>query len=307
MITPGVAQMALWYGADDLDGTVSHYEITHALGTRSHRQVLTVDQLLELSVEVGRIPVERDALYNVIGESRAATASVERPGTSRRPTPGIAEPMMHPSRRHRRQGPHRGTAVLRGRRPIVPTGESAPALDVGEPGPISIAPRTARYVRGGASHQLHQCVLGAVQVLQFLPAARPGGRVRPVPGGGVREDPGTGEPGRHRDPDPGRAESGAQAGVLREPVPRHQGQLCGPDPRALSGRDHLSGEDLSAQRARVPCAPAGRRPGFHSGGRGRDSGRGGAGADCPATRILRPRGWISCGRRIASGSGPASP
>ena len=73
MITPGVAQMALWYGADDLDGTVSHYEITHALGTRSHRQVLTVDQLLELSVEVGRIPVERDALYNVIGESCAAT------------------------------------------------------------------------------------------------------------------------------------------------------------------------------------------------------------------------------------------
>jgi len=32
MITPGVAQMALWCGADDLDGTVSHYEITHALG-----------------------------------------------------------------------------------------------------------------------------------------------------------------------------------------------------------------------------------------------------------------------------------
>jgi len=50
------------------------HEITHALGTRSHRQVLTVDQLLELSVEVGRIPVERDALYNVIDESRAATA-----------------------------------------------------------------------------------------------------------------------------------------------------------------------------------------------------------------------------------------
>jgi aminodeoxyfutalosine synthase len=80
MITPGVTQMALWYGADDLDGTVSHYEITHALGTRSHRQVLTADQLLELSVEVGRIPVERDALYNVVGESRAATAPSNGPG-----------------------------------------------------------------------------------------------------------------------------------------------------------------------------------------------------------------------------------
>jgi len=71
MITPGVAQMALWYGADDLDGTVSHYEITHALGTQSHRQVLTVEQLLDLSVEVGRVPVERDALYNVVEQPSA--------------------------------------------------------------------------------------------------------------------------------------------------------------------------------------------------------------------------------------------
>jgi len=66
MITPGVAQMALWYGADDLDGTVSHYEITHALGTRSHRQALTAEQLTELCVEIGRVPVERDALYGVV-------------------------------------------------------------------------------------------------------------------------------------------------------------------------------------------------------------------------------------------------
>ena len=68
MITPPVAQMALWYGADDIDGTVSHYEITHALGTTSHRQVLSTEQLLELITEVGREPVERDALYNVIEE-----------------------------------------------------------------------------------------------------------------------------------------------------------------------------------------------------------------------------------------------
>ncbi len=66
MITPPVAQMALWYGADDIDGSVSHYEITHALGTTSHRQVLPTEQLLELITEVGREPVERDALYNVI-------------------------------------------------------------------------------------------------------------------------------------------------------------------------------------------------------------------------------------------------
>jgi aminodeoxyfutalosine synthase len=71
MITPAVAQMALWYGADDMDGTVSHYEITHALGTTSHRQVLGTAELLDLIAEVGREPVERDALYNVIGAPSA--------------------------------------------------------------------------------------------------------------------------------------------------------------------------------------------------------------------------------------------
>ncbi len=66
MITSQVAQLSLWYGADDLDGTVSHYEITHALGSASHRQVLSVDALIELIAEAGRTPVERDALYGVI-------------------------------------------------------------------------------------------------------------------------------------------------------------------------------------------------------------------------------------------------
>lgn len=73
MITPAVAQMALWYGADDLDGTVSHYEITHALGTTSHRQVLGTDELLDLIAEAGRVPVERDALYNLIETDEAVS------------------------------------------------------------------------------------------------------------------------------------------------------------------------------------------------------------------------------------------
>jgi aminodeoxyfutalosine synthase len=64
MITPAVAQLALWYGADDIDGTVSHYEITHALGHTSHHQELTHDQLIAMIREAGRQPVERDALYN---------------------------------------------------------------------------------------------------------------------------------------------------------------------------------------------------------------------------------------------------
>ena len=66
MTTPAVAQLALWYGADDLDGTVTHYEITHALGDNSNHQELSHDQLLAMIRETGRQPVERDALYNPV-------------------------------------------------------------------------------------------------------------------------------------------------------------------------------------------------------------------------------------------------
>ena len=66
MITPAVAQLALWYGADDIDGTVTHYEITHALGETSHHQELRHEQLVAMIREAGRQPVERDALYHPI-------------------------------------------------------------------------------------------------------------------------------------------------------------------------------------------------------------------------------------------------
>jgi aminodeoxyfutalosine synthase len=65
MITPPVAQLALRYGADDIDGTIMNYEITHVIDP-SNRQALTLAQLLEMIREAGRIPVERDALYNVV-------------------------------------------------------------------------------------------------------------------------------------------------------------------------------------------------------------------------------------------------
>jgi aminodeoxyfutalosine synthase len=65
MITPAVAQVALRYGADDIDGTIMNYEITHVIDP-STRQSLTMEQLLEMIREAGRIPVERDALYNVV-------------------------------------------------------------------------------------------------------------------------------------------------------------------------------------------------------------------------------------------------
>lgn len=69
MITPAVAQTSLWYGADDMDGTVLEYEITHVgVDAKDHIQGLTQAQLVALIEQAGRDPVERDTLYNPVGD-----------------------------------------------------------------------------------------------------------------------------------------------------------------------------------------------------------------------------------------------
>ncbi len=71
MNTIQVTQTALWYGADDTDGTIQEYEITRDPVT-DRRQVLTSEQLQALIREAGREPVERDALYRPVREQVAA-------------------------------------------------------------------------------------------------------------------------------------------------------------------------------------------------------------------------------------------
>jgi aminodeoxyfutalosine synthase len=66
-MTPEVAQIALRFGADDLDGTIVHETIYKAAGSRSPAG-LTVEQLVRLVQEAGRVPVERDTFYNVVRE-----------------------------------------------------------------------------------------------------------------------------------------------------------------------------------------------------------------------------------------------
>jgi aminodeoxyfutalosine synthase len=66
-MTPEVAQIALRFGADDVDGTIVHETIYRAAGSRSPSG-LTVEMLVRLIQEAGRIPVERDTLYNVVRE-----------------------------------------------------------------------------------------------------------------------------------------------------------------------------------------------------------------------------------------------
>jgi aminodeoxyfutalosine synthase len=63
MIGPGLAQIALSFGADDIDGTVIEEKITHMAGGETS-QALTRKELRQCIREAGREPVERDTLYN---------------------------------------------------------------------------------------------------------------------------------------------------------------------------------------------------------------------------------------------------
>jgi aminodeoxyfutalosine synthase len=65
-----IAQIALSYGADDIDGTVVHEKIYHDAGSDSPQEV-TVAELRRLIEEAGRVPVERDTLYNEVVRERA--------------------------------------------------------------------------------------------------------------------------------------------------------------------------------------------------------------------------------------------
>jgi aminodeoxyfutalosine synthase len=65
-----LAQVSLWFGVDDIDGTVVEERITHSAGAETP-QALTVQELRRLIVEAGRMPVERDTLYNFVERETA--------------------------------------------------------------------------------------------------------------------------------------------------------------------------------------------------------------------------------------------
>ena len=60
-----VAQIAQWYGANDLDGTVQEERIYHMAGSRTP-EAMTPAAIRRLILAAGRQPLERDTLYNVI-------------------------------------------------------------------------------------------------------------------------------------------------------------------------------------------------------------------------------------------------
>ncbi len=75
MNSPQITQLALWYGADDVDGTVHEYEITYKDGEHGNKsQVLTRPQMIKMIEEAGRIPIERDSLYHEVAPAEEPQA-----------------------------------------------------------------------------------------------------------------------------------------------------------------------------------------------------------------------------------------
>jgi aminodeoxyfutalosine synthase len=64
MLGEKLAQISLWFGADDLDGTVEEEKITHMAGAQTP-EALAKDELVRLIREAGRKPIERDTFYQV--------------------------------------------------------------------------------------------------------------------------------------------------------------------------------------------------------------------------------------------------
>ena len=60
-----LAQMALDWGVDDVDGTVVWYDITKPAPTATHQETTPAD-LRRMILQAGRVPVERDSLYGVV-------------------------------------------------------------------------------------------------------------------------------------------------------------------------------------------------------------------------------------------------
>lgn len=96
MQTPKLAQVALNFGVDDMDGTVVYYDITKREGGGTTHQELSVEKLKRLIIEAGCVPVERDTLYRRIIRTMdhwgIEGESWEAPYDPAAPDPDVAAP-----------------------------------------------------------------------------------------------------------------------------------------------------------------------------------------------------------------------
>ncbi len=75
MVSPFLSQTALHFGVNDMEGTVVREKIYHAVGATTP-QALTLDEILKLIREAGKVPAERDSFYRVIRTFDAVTPDI---------------------------------------------------------------------------------------------------------------------------------------------------------------------------------------------------------------------------------------
>jgi aminodeoxyfutalosine synthase len=68
MLGEKISQVALLFGADDIDGTIIEEKITHSAGAMSS-EGMEREELAYLIKKANKVSAERDAFYNVISES----------------------------------------------------------------------------------------------------------------------------------------------------------------------------------------------------------------------------------------------
>ncbi len=88
MVTPFMSQIALAFGCDDVEGTVVYERVYHDAGARTDMQ-LPYEGLVALIRDAGRVPVERDSLYEMVREDFTGLV-IPRGGSAR---PGL--PVVH--------------------------------------------------------------------------------------------------------------------------------------------------------------------------------------------------------------------
>jgi aminodeoxyfutalosine synthase len=92
MVGPFLSQTSLHFGVNDMEGTVVREKIYHAVGAQTP-QALTLDEIVRLIREAGKVPAERDSLYNVIrvfgevGRPERSASDVSASPVSRLPSP----------------------------------------------------------------------------------------------------------------------------------------------------------------------------------------------------------------------------
>ena len=67
MLGRSSAQLTQAFGVDDLDGTIDDSTKIYSMaGSEEQNPTLSTDELIDLIRQSGRMPVERDTLYNIV-------------------------------------------------------------------------------------------------------------------------------------------------------------------------------------------------------------------------------------------------